>query len=329
MKKQISIIGSGNMGTAMAQVFAGNGHKVHIWSNEKNILKEIATRRTNRKYLSGVKLHENILPKPSHVECIAGADLVVLAIPSDEMPKVIIKIIPILLPRMKILSVVKGLNKKTLRTTTEETLRMLPKNLKNNFVKMTGPAIASEFVHAMPTAVELSSPSPASARQVKKILENDYFRVRIISDIIGASLCASLKNVYAILLGITDGLDWKLNTKSIILTLALDEMELILKKLHQDPATATSLSGIGDLITTALNLKSRNVNYGRHLARGRIASPEALGMKQTVEGYNATPLFARLMRKKKISTPLIFLCDDILKKKKPPKQAMQNFIKNV
>jgi len=329
MKKQIAIIGSGNMGTAMAQVFSGNGHAVRIWSNEEKILKEIAARRTNRQYLPGVNLNQNIFAKPSYVECIKDANLIVLAIPSDEMPGVVKKIIPVLTPKMKILSVVKGLSKKTLRTTTEETLRSLPKYLKNNFVKMTGPAIAAEFVHRMPTAVELASPNRASSLAVKKLLENEYFRVKITDDIVGASMCASLKNVYAILLGIADGYGWRLNTKSVILSIALNEMELILKKLHADPKTALSLSGIGDLIATALNPKSRNVNYGRMIAAKRVAPPKALGMTQTVEGYRAAPLFARLMKKKKISAPLIFLCSDILKKKKPPKRALENFIKNI
>jgi len=327
--KKIAVIGTGNMGTAMAQVFAGNGHKVEMWSIEMPVLKEIATKRTNKKYLPGVKLHKNITAKPTHVECIKDADVVLLAVPSVVMPGVVKNIKPCLTPKMLIFSVSKGLNAKTLRTTAEQILHDLPKNLKYNFVKMTGPAVAREFARQSPTAVEVSSHSKASATKIKKMLENRYFKVSVSTDLKGASLCGSLKNIYAILMGITDGLGWTLNTKSLLFTMAAHEMQMILKKLGADPATAVSLSGIGDLSVTGFNPKSRNVSYGRLLAKGRIASPRELGMTQVAEGYFATPLFARLMRRKKIKTPLIFLMDDILKKKKTPKKGLTDFIQKL
>lgn len=330
MKKQkIAVIGTGNMGTAMAQVFAENGHQVEMWSIEMPVLKEISKRHTNKKYLPGVKLNKNISTKPSYVECIKGADVVLLAVPSVVMPKVIKLIRSCLIPGMIIFSVSKGLDAKTLRSTAEQILNDLPKNLRNSFVKMTGPAVAHEFARQSPTAVEVSSLSKASARKIKNILENEYFKVSVSSDLRGAAMCGSLKNVYAILLGIADGLGWTLNTKSLIFTMAAHEMQIILKKIGADPATAVSLSGIGDLSVTGFNPKSRNVRYGKLLAKGKVKSPRDLGMTQVAEGYFATPLYAKLMRKKKIKAPLIFLTDDILKKKKPPKKGLTDFIKNL
>lgn len=330
MKKQkISVIGTGNMGTAMAQVLGENGHQVVMWSIETNVIKEIAGRGTNKKYLPGIKLNKNITATPSRDQCLEAADVVLLAVPSKVVRQVVKEIIPQLNKKMIIFSVIKGLDKKTLKTTAEQTIDDLPKELKNKFVKMTGPAVAREFARRSPTAVAVSSLNPASAKKIKQILENKYFKVGVSNDLHGASLCASLKNVYAILMGMVDGLDWALNTKSLIFTRAALEMEMILKKMKADPKTALSLSGIGDLSVTGFNPKSRNVTYGRLIAQRGIKEPSKLGMNQVAEGYYAAPLFAKLMRRKKIPAELIFLCDAILKKKKTPKKALEEYIANL
>jgi glycerol-3-phosphate dehydrogenase (NAD(P)+) len=66
MKKQIiTILGAGSMGTALAQVLATNGHEVRIWNweGEHDPLKQIEKNSENKKYLPGVKLSKNIIPK--------------------------------------------------------------------------------------------------------------------------------------------------------------------------------------------------------------------------------------------------------------------------
>lgn len=329
MKKQIAVIGAGNMGTAMAQLLAENGHRVNIWDIDEKTLKEIARHHKNQRYLPGIKLHKNVIPKPNHVECIDNADLILLAVPSKSIHRLIEKIKPLLLPKMVILSVAKGIDKNSLKTSAEKILQELPGQFQKNFANMTGPAVARELALKAPTAVEVASLSAATAKKVEAMLENRYFKIFVIKDLPGAALCASLKNVYAILFGIAQDLGWTLNTKSTLFTLALQEMKSVLNEMRADPKTALSLSGIGDLTVTSFNPKSRNVQYGRLIAKRGVKTPESLGMKQVAEGYYASPLIARLCRRKKMKAPLIFLVDDILKKKKRPRTGLIEFIKNI
>lgn len=326
---QVSIIGAGNMGTAMAQVLARNGHRVHVWDIDQVVLRQIAAKRVNQKQLPGIKLHQGVAPKPSHVECMRGADIVLLAVPSVSVLGVVEKIKPLLLPNMIIFSVIKGLDKKTLQPIALSIQKNLPKYLKNRFVNMTGPAVASEFARQSPTAVEIASPNSAATRQIKNILQNNYFRVIITKDLKGAALCASLKNTYAILFGIADCLSFTLNTKAVIFAHAIREMQNILVRLHADPETAVSLSGIGDLAVTGFNAKSRNVTYGRLICEKSVKDPLQVGLNQVAEGYYSTPLFSRLMKKKNISAPLVFLADAILKKKINPKKGLINFLEKL
>ncbi|MBU0649317.1 NAD(P)H-dependent glycerol-3-phosphate dehydrogenase [Patescibacteria group bacterium] len=327
--KQIATIGSGNMGTAMSQLLAQNGHKVRIWSIEQSVLKEIAQKHTNKKYLPGIKLHPNIMAKPTDIDCLKGADVVMLAVPSHVIMPVLKQIKNLLTRKMIIFSVTKGLNQKTLQTTAQEIIEFLPAHLKNNFVNMTGPAVALDIARRTPTAVEIASLSPASAKQMKNLLQNSYFKVNITKDLAGAALCASLKNVYAVALGISQGLEYKLNTQAMLFTAAVQEMAAILAKMRAKPGTAMSLSGIGDLTVTGFNPKSRNVTYGRLASQKGAKTPAQLGMRQVAEGYFTAPLLARLMKKKKIHAPLIFLVDDIIKKKKNPKKGLHDFIERL
>lgn len=324
MSKQITVIGCGNMGTAMAQMLAKAGHRVAIWCIEPAILREIGDKRQNKKYLPGVNLDRNIRPASSLSAALADADALLLAVPSRVVLDVVRRALRSINKKTIIISVVKGLDSTSLRPVAEEILRRLPRGLKNNFVNLTGPALAGEIARGFPTTVEIASPSPASAREAKKILQSPEFKVNIIHDLRGAALCASLKNVYAILFGMAGALGHELNAKSELLKQIIDEMRRILPRLGGKSKTVLSLSGLGDLLVTVLNSKSRNVTYGR-LAAGRrsILPPAALGMTQTAEGYFAAPLFSKLFRRKKINAPLASLVNDILQNKISPRKGLK------
>jgi len=83
MPETIALLGAGNMGTAVAQVLASNGHAVRAWSIEADVLEEIRDRQLNTKYLSGVKLHPGIEPVWDLAEAVHGAAVIVLSVPSQ------------------------------------------------------------------------------------------------------------------------------------------------------------------------------------------------------------------------------------------------------
>jgi len=60
MRQTVAVLGAGNMGTALAQVIAGNGHAVRAWSIETDVLEEMRDARLNTKYLAGIDLHPAI-----------------------------------------------------------------------------------------------------------------------------------------------------------------------------------------------------------------------------------------------------------------------------
>ena len=80
--RTVAILGAGNMGTALAQIIAGNGHSVRLWSIETDVLEEIRDHHLNTKYLPGLTLHERITPYWTLQESLAEAWLVLFSVPS-------------------------------------------------------------------------------------------------------------------------------------------------------------------------------------------------------------------------------------------------------
>jgi glycerol-3-phosphate dehydrogenase len=114
-------------------------------------------------------------------------------------------------------------------------------------------------------------------------------------------ICAPMKNVYAIMLGIADGLEEKTgkphhNLKAATFNEAVREMSILSTALGADPATAYGLPGVGDLEVTGLS--GRNKVYGVRIGRGegaKAALATMADLEQTVEGVPALPLAIQLV----------------------------------
>ena len=83
MTEEAAVLGAGNMGTALAQVVASNGHHVRLWSIEHDVLEDVRDRRLNIKYLEGVTLHKNIEAVWDLEKAVTGARLLIVSVPSQ------------------------------------------------------------------------------------------------------------------------------------------------------------------------------------------------------------------------------------------------------
>lgn len=87
-------------------------------------------------------------------------------------------------------------------------------------------------------------------------------------DLHGVSVCAVLKNVYAIAFGLSEGMHLGLNSKGKLAVMALQEMKMILSDMKADPRTAEGVAGLGDMLATGFSENSFNYRVGKSLAEG-------------------------------------------------------------
>ncbi len=329
-KLTVAILGAGNMGTALAQMVAKNGHTVRIWnhSGDAGPLKQIKEDQENKRYLPGIKLLPNIIPEADLESAVRGALVVIFVVPSNFMEGLIKQAVPFLACGVVCVDASKGLDEKSLGLVSDVIEKNLPKCLRQEVVSISGPAVAIDMVKGGFTAMNVASGSLKSIRLVKQAMESGSLKLIATQDVVGVEVAGSFKNVYAIAMGICDGLKYPLNTKAALLVIALKEISELIKKMGGKPETVYDLAGLGDLVGTGLCATSRNRRFGEYLASGLSNDGASKQVGQVVEGVNASQILKKLSKKFKIKMPFANMVYDIVWGRKGCKEALDKFLKN-
>ncbi len=331
MEKQkyiVAVLGAGNMGTAVAQVLADNGHEVRIWNWEGDHapLRQIEKYKENKKYLPGVKLSKNIIPCYDIVEALHESSVVFFVVPSTVMEFTISFAARSIKHKAVIVDVSKGVEPDSLCLIPHLIVKHVRPALKRNIVTISGPAVAKQMVLKQYTAMNAASKNRRVIKRVQAVMENKYIRLIPTSDVIGVEVGGSFKNVYTIAIGMCDGLGYGLNTKAALLTYALQEIANLIKAMGGRKHTAYELAGLGDLIATAFSEESRNRKFGECLGKGLTRTAACKRIKQTVEGIAATECLYRLMKKYNINSPFAHVIYACLRTTGDPRKIFQEFI---
>jgi len=323
MGKTVAVLGAGTAGTALAQVLAANGAVIHLWNIEADVVDEINERRRNSKYFPDLELHPRIQAKYDLAEALAGAWLVLFTVPTHAMRSLAQQIAPFLRPEQALLSVAKGLEEKSCLRMSQVLAQTLPASLHGRIAAMGGPVIALELVQGTPTAVVVGVPDIALAQAIRQAMENDHFKVEITTDICGVELGATLKNIYAIILGMCDGIGYRTNTKSFLGSVAMAEMARLNDALGGQRQTIYSLAGLGDLLTTGFSPHSRNRTFGEKLI-GEEWRPYL--DTHTVEGVPACRAVHELALEHNIEAPLLDVLYRVLFQGQEPAATLSGFL---
>ncbi len=329
-KESVAILGAGNMGTAMAKIIAENGYSVKLWnySGDLDPLHEIEKFGENKKYLGGVKLPKNIFPTYTMEEALKNVRVVFCVVSSAAMESVMRSALPAVQSGMIFVDVSKGFH-----PGTNEMIPTMMKKImgrkKVAIVTLTGPAVAHQLAEGYPAVLVASSKSVSASKRVQKVLLNEDLKVLIGHDMVGGEVVQSFKNVYAIGLGMAQGLGFPFNTQAILFTLALQEMALLNKKMGGKLETVYGFAGLGDFLTTAMSSEGRNRRFGECLGQGLCSADALKTVEQTVEGISATLSLKAIAKKLKIKIPFALAVDAIIEGKQKPQKAIEELLKKI
>ena len=286
------VVGGGSWGTGFSRLLADRGFEVTLASHSAEDVAEIRRTGRNPRYLSQVDLSgigaSTIAEAP-----VAGADLVVLALPSRAFRSVVAGL-PGSAP---VLSLTKGLDPETgERLSTLVTGRPV--------AVMTGPNMAEEVAAGLPGATVIASEDAGFARMLQDALNSTVFRIYLNDDLIGVELCAAAKNVIALAAGACDGLGAGDNAKAALITRGLAEMARLGQAAGGDRETFFGLAGMGDLIVTCWHPSGRNRRAGELIARGKTPEEAAAEIGQVVEGLTTAPVLRDLSRRLEVELPI-------------------------
>ncbi len=287
-------MGSGKLGSAFAKILSKKGVRVDAWD-----------------VLPGKVRHQRPLEK-----IVPGADAVFLCLPSWCLREAAGKIAPLLSKKTFVVSVSKGLEKGTLLTAEGLLHQALPFGVP--FVFLGGPLLADELSAGQPGTGVAASADPAARRKMTALFSGTRLGIETTDDVTGTVWSAILKNIYAIGLGMTEGLGWGANARGWYVAAAVQEAGDILADLGGRRETFHGTAGVGDLVATGFSPHSKNRTLGEHWARTGKAPHES-------EGQVSLPPLLKLLgaraRKRKLLMALKATLMDG-KRARPPFEAL-------
>jgi glycerol-3-phosphate dehydrogenase (NAD(P)+) len=320
--KRIVVLGDGGWGTTLAILLERKGYLVTLWSAFAAYAKLLDRKRTNQVFLKGVKIPRGIRIT-ADTACLKGADLVVVAVPSAYLRRVLKKTARSYSPSIPVVSVVKGIENSTLMRMSEVVREEWQAQ---RLAVLSGPTIAQEVAHRVPTAAVVSSTDNEWMLEAQDIFMTPGFRVYANPDVVGVELAGSLKNIIAIACGISDGLGFGTNTKAAILSRGLVEMARLGEAMGGRKETFSGIAGLGDLVTTCFNELSRNHYVGFEIGRGRAVKKVLGPMKMVAEGVPTAKSAWRLGRKYGVDMPITHEVYQVLFNNKTPRVAVDHLL---
>lgn len=292
----ISILGTGAYGIALAHVFYSNNNKVCMWTKFQEELDTISLKRENSKVLPGIKIPDDINITCNLEECIKDSDIIVIAVPSNTIRGVVCELGKYIKPDQIICIASKGMENEKNKFMSQVIEEEIPNS---NICVVSGPSFAIEIANDAKLGLIAASKDNNSSMAVKLCLENDNVIVNTCIDVIGVQICASVKNVFAIILGMLN--EKEDSTKATMLTILLKDMKIIVEVLGGKEQTVYNYAGIGDFLLTSMSDKSRNYTFGKNIAKG-YTKDEAFEIMQTktVEGIFALKSIKQMLDQKEI-----------------------------
>lgn len=319
----ITVLGSGGWGTALALLLLENGHEVTLWSYRQEESDNLRERRENP-VLPGVVLPEG-LSLTADMACVKNSEVVVLATPSFAVRATAAQARPFLAPGAVLVSVSKGVEKDTSLTLTDVIAQEVGEG--HPVVALSGPSHAEEVSRGVPTAVVAASRDQAAAELVQDIFMNPRFRVYATDDVVGVELGAALKNVIALCAGVSDGLGLGDNTKAMLMTRGLTEIARLGEAMGGRKETFAGLAGIGDLIVTCTSMHSRNRRCGILIGQGRTPQEAMEEVGAVVEGYFAALSAHQLAEKVGVDMPICACAYHVLYGDQPLRSAVERLMR--
>ena len=318
--ENVTVIGAGSWGTALAVVADRAGHRVTIWSRDLDVVETINERHVNPRYLRETSLPENVRATADLDEAVKEARLVVLAIPSHATRSVLTDLTDNLERDTVLVGAAKGIEIETGKRVSQVVEEVLARD-SLRYVALSGPSFAREVVEKHPTAVVAAGKNHEDCRLVQSALSTEDFRIYTNDDLVGVELGGATKNVMAIAAGMVSGLGYGSNTVAALITRGLAEMSRFALAEGARLETLMGLAGLGDLVLTCTGALSRNRYVGQELGRGRSLEEICSTMNETAEGIKTTKAVLRLANQLNVEAPITAEVHAVLYEKKRPQDA--------
>ncbi|MGL5021067.1 MAG: NAD(P)H-dependent glycerol-3-phosphate dehydrogenase [Mycoplasmatales bacterium] len=299
---KVCVLGGGSFGGTIAKVLSENNVDVTLWSHLESDSQQLRDSLVVP-HVSDAKLSDTI-NFTSDLSLANDADMIVVVVPSFALRETAEKLNEVLDKDKIFVVCTKGLESSTMKSGYEIIKDIV--NYVESIVILSGPTHAEELAVRKYTTIVSTSSSKEARELVQETFANDYLRVYTNDDIKGVEILGAAKNILAIAAGFCDSHPMLGdNAKAAILTRGLRELKIIGEYENCKPETFYGLTGLGDLIVTAMSKHSRNRKFGELIGTGltTLQAQETIGM--VVEGLYSVKAINQLKIKNNLDLPII------------------------
>ncbi len=298
-----AVLGAGSWGTTFAKVLADAGCDVGLHARRAELAKSITEDGENRDYLPGVRLPAGVHATADAGEALLGADIVVLAVPSQSLRANLTEWSALLPGDATLLSLMKGIELGTTKRMSEVICELTGAG-SDRVAVLSGPNLAREIAEEQPAATVIGCTDTARGEALQAACHTRYFRPYTNPDLIGCELGGAVKNVIALACGVAAGLGFGDNTRASLITRGLAETARLGIALGAEMTTFAGLAGLGDLVATCSSPLSRNRTFGEKLGRGMSVEEVQQSTRQTAEGVKSCRSILDLARAHGVDVPI-------------------------
>lgn len=319
----VTVFGAGAWGSTMAQVLSDAGNDVLLWGRSEDVIAEINSAHTNKKYLGSHELPPSLQATTDLEQAFAHSRIYVLAIPAQQLRLTLQEWKSFFSSDSIIVSTLKGIEISTQMRMTEVIEDVLgPRSI----AIITGPNLADELVLRQPAGAVAAAATQELADQMRDLFRTPYYRVYTSVDVMGCELAGAIKSVIALAVGISIGMGFGENTQAMLITRGLNEVARLCAAHGADPLSAAGLAGMGDLVASCGSPLSRNRTFGEVLGRTGSMAQASEQVAKTVEGVASAGAVAEIAHRVGVEVPVIEAVGEIVSEQLTPAAALQKLM---
>ena len=324
---KITVLGTGSWGTALALVLADNGNEVRMYGVDHSEIDDINRNHRNNRYFHGAPLPESIRAYADPREAAEGCELLLITVPTKFVTIALQAVKPYVTPGTLVVNASKGFDPATNNRMSQTVREELGECGIRPVVSIIGPSHAEEVVLRKLTAICAVSLDHDSAEQVQRIFSNNYLRLYVNSDEVGAEYGVAMKNVIALASGMMAGRGYGDNGRAALVTRGIAEMIRYGVSKGGRKETYIGLTGVGDLVVTCFSPHSRNYQAGYIIGQDNSAENFFRDNQKTVEGVNSCKvIYEDVMANCDFEMPIIGSVYDVLFRGKRPSDAIEELM---
>jgi len=329
--KNIGIIGSGSWATAIIKILAEHDISIHWYIRKPAIIEHIQKYHHNPSYISGAVLPvKNIQFYTNVNDCIAAAEIIIVATPSAFLQQRLEALTPADFANKIIVSAIKGMI-----PDPDEHLIIAEYFKKyfaipfEKFVVISGPCHAEEVALEKLSYLTFSCPDTVQAAAVAELFTCRFIHTNVTEDIFGTELSAVMKNIIAVASGICHGLGYGDNFQAVLVSNAIQEIKRFVDAVHPITRDINGSAYLGDLLVTAYSQFSRNRSFGLMVGKGYTVKAAQLEMNMIAEGYYSVKCIYESNLKYQVALPITHAVYRILYQNESPSLVIREMAKQI